>query len=150
MEHLDTTTENPDEPSLGEIKVNHSVVASIVRLAALQIPGIVGVGAGFVDGLADLFSERDLSRRESDRGVKITEEADGSYAIEIRVVMAFGVELAKTAYLAQMEVRKQVTVMTGRSVRRIDVIIEGIKQISDRRETPSEGDDLWPGSSQSE
>jgi len=145
MEHVDASTENPDEPSLGEIKVNHSVVASIVRLAALQVPGVCGVGAGFVDGLADLFSEQDLSRRESDRGVKITEEADGSYAIEIRVVMAFGMELAKTAYLAQMEVRKQVSVMTGRGVRRVDVIIEGIKQVSEAKERARESDELWPG-----
>ena len=59
-----------DQPELGEIKINHNVVASIVRLAALQIPGVAGVGGGLVDGISELFAKR----RESDhRGVKVTE-----------------------------------------------------------------------------
>jgi uncharacterized alkaline shock family protein YloU len=56
-----------DQPELGEIKINHTVVASIVRLAALQIKGVAAVGGGLVDGISELFS-----KRESDaRGVKV-------------------------------------------------------------------------------
>jgi uncharacterized alkaline shock family protein YloU len=97
------------------------------------------VGAGLVDGIADLFS-----KRESDRGVKITEDPEGNYSIEIRVVMAFGTELAKTAYQVQMAVRKQLTAMTGKGVRRVDVTIEGIKLVAEDKAAPAESDDLWP------
>jgi uncharacterized alkaline shock family protein YloU len=136
---MEQSSENLDAPSLGEIRVNHSVVASIVRLAALEVPGVCGVGAGLVDGIADLFS-----KKESDRGVKITEDAEGSYVIEIRVVMAFGTELAKTAYQVQMAVRKQLTAMTGKGVKRVDVTIEGIKLLAETKPAEAEPDDMWP------
>jgi uncharacterized alkaline shock family protein YloU len=115
-EHID------DQVSLGDIKVNHTVVASIVRLAALEINGVCAVGGGFVDGIADLFS-----KKESDRGVRVSENEHGNYLIELRVIMEFGTELAKTAYEVQLAVRKQITNMTGKPVERVDVVIEGVK-----------------------
>ena len=50
------------QPTLGDIKVNHTVVASIVRLAALEINGVSAVGGGFVDGIADLSTLETLDR----------------------------------------------------------------------------------------
>ena len=106
-----------------------------------------GVGAGLVDGIADLFS-----KRESDRGVKVSEDADGGYSIEIRVVMMFGTELAKTAYQVQMTVRDRLATMTGRPVQRVDVIIEGVRVSRERREDqPAEREEeVWPESPQTD
>ncbi len=144
MENIELSNEGTDEhASLGDIKVNHSVVASIVRLAALEVEGVCGVGAGIVDGIADLFS-----KRESDRGVKVSEDSAGGYSIEIRVVMNFGTELAKTAYQVQMTVRDRLATMTGKPVQRVDVIIEGVRVPREKRdgqETGREGE-VWPES----
>jgi uncharacterized alkaline shock family protein YloU len=49
-------TVSEDSNTLGEIRINHSVVASIVRLAALVVSGLAAVGGGFVDGIDDIFS----------------------------------------------------------------------------------------------
>src|SRR5690554_6398148 len=96
----ETTTQNvEDQTSLGEIRINHTVVASIVRLAAIQVPGVCGVGGGFVDGIAELFS-----KKETDRGVKVDEDESGNYSIEIRLVVTFGTEIGRTAYEVQMAV----------------------------------------------
>ncbi len=127
-----------DQASLGDIKVNHTVVASIVRLAALEINGVCAVGGGFVDGITELFS-----KKESDRGVRVNENEPGNYLIELRVVMEFGTELAKTAYEVQLAVRKQVTTMTGKPVERIDVVIEGVKMPPELSKTG--GSDEWDG-----
>jgi uncharacterized alkaline shock family protein YloU len=130
-----------DQPTLGDIRVSHSVVASIVRLAAMQVAGVCGVGSGFVDNIADLFS-----KKESDRGVRVTEQEDGSYVIQIHLVIAFGAELAKTAYDVQVDVRNQVMNMTGHNVSKVDVIIEGVKHQAARKERQSEvGEEIWPG-----
>ncbi|MEZ5275713.1 MAG: Asp23/Gls24 family envelope stress response protein [Opitutaceae bacterium] len=127
-----------DQVSLGDIKVNHTVVASIVRLAALEINGVSGVGGGFVDGIADLFS-----KKESDRGVRVSENEHGNYLIELRVIMEFGTELAKTAYEVQLAVSKQVTTMTGKPVERVDVVIEGVKMPSAAAKSGSDRSDDW-------
>lgn len=139
MQTTDYTPHHDDGPSLGEIKINHTVVASIVRLASLQIPGVVGVGGGLVDGIAELFS-----KKESDhRGVKVEEDASDRYAIEVRLVLAYGTEIGKTAYDVQVAVRKQIIAMTGKNVSRVDVIIEGVR-LPGGGPAEDKGEELWP------
>ncbi len=130
-----------DQPELGDIKINHTVVASIVRLAALQIPGVAGVGGGIVDGISELFAKR----RESDhRGVKVNETDADTYAIELRLVINYGAEIGKTAYEVQIAVRKQVIAMTGKNVSKVDVIIEGVRLPGDLTASQEKANDLWP------
>lgn len=142
MENIDSTNENLDDaPTLGDIKVNHSVVASIVRLAALEVPGVCGIGGGLVDGIADSM----FPNRVTDRGVKIIADDDGAYSIEIRAVMTFGTEIGRTAVQVQISVRKQVELMTGNRVKRVDVIVEGVKMGTARpAEEPATSDEDWP------
>ena len=108
--------------SLGQIKVNHTVVATIVKIAATSVKGVVGVGGSFIENVSALFSSKDY-----DKGVRVSEDEAGNYHIEIRVHMQYGVELAKTAESLQLTVGKQVTNMTGKTVAAVDVIIEGVK-----------------------
>ncbi len=126
-----------DQNSLGEIKINHSVVASIVRLAALEIKGVSAVGGSFVDGIAEIFS-----KKESDRGVRVSEDEHGYYVIEIRLLMEFGCELAKTAYNVQLAVRDRLNQMTGKNVSRVNVVIDGVKVPEQPGPSPSETS--WP------
>lgn len=118
---------NEENGSFGDIKINHSVIASIVRLAALEVDGTYAIGGSFVDGITELFS-----KKESDRGVRVSEDTAGNYEIEVRVVLRFGVELAKTAVQIQQNIREQVARMTMKPVGRVDVIIDGVK-LDDRR-----------------
>ena len=134
------TSRPDDQPELGDIKINYAVVASIVRLAALQIKGVAGVGGGLVDGLSELFS-----KRESDaRGVKVIENAREAYEIELRLIVIYGAEIGRTAYDVQIAVRKQVIAMTGKDVAKVDVIIEGVRLPTTAALTHEKGDDLWP------
>jgi uncharacterized alkaline shock family protein YloU len=121
--------------SLGEIKINHSVVASIVRLATLEVTGVVAVGGGFVDGIAEIFS-----KKESDRGVRVEEDEVGDYKIEIRVILRFGLELAKVASQVQQNIADQVQKMTSKQVASVNVIIDGVRMA----EPKSESDSDWP------
>ena len=113
-----------EEPaSLGEIKINHSVVANIVRLVALENSGVYAVGGSFVDGITEIFSKKEAS----ERGVRIAESESGYYRIEIRLILNYGVELAKCAYQVQVSVKDRVEKMTGKLVERVDVVIDGVK-----------------------
>ncbi len=119
--------------SLGEIKINHSVVASIVRLAALEVTGVVAVGGGFVDGIAEIFS-----KKESDRGVRVEEDEVGDYKIEIRVILRFGLELAKVASQVQQNIADQVQKMTSKQVASVNVIIDGVRMAEPKSESESD------------
>ena len=127
---------------MGTIRINHSVIAGIVRLATQSVEGVVHVGtAGVVEGLTDFFS-----KKESERGVKVTETSDGGYEIEVRVVLEFGVDLAKTGVSIQETIRDQILSMTGNHANSIDVIIDDIKMDSQDKD---ENDDQWASDSTS-
>lgn len=120
-------TLSEESNTLGDIRINHSVVASIVRLAALEVAGVAAVGGGFVDGIAEIFS-----KKSDERGVRVEEDEAGDYRIEIRVVLKFGVELAAVAGEMQQRIAKQVEKMTSKSVARVNVIIDGVRTDEDK------------------
>ena len=125
--------------NLGTIRINHSVVAGIVRLATQSVKGVINVGgAGVVEGLTDFFA-----KKESERGVSVTEGDDGTYQIEVRVVLRFGVDLAKTGALIQEAIRDQILSMTGNHASIIDVVIDDIKQ--ENLDRDEDGEDTWSG-----
>ncbi len=137
---IPTITEESSE--LGTIRINHSVIAGIVRLATQSVQGVVNVGsAGVVEGLTDFFS-----KKESERGVKVTESSEGGYEIEVRVVLEFGVDLAKTGVAIQESIKDQIQSMTGNQARSIDVIIDDIKLEANDKDSD---DDNWPTDSSS-
>ncbi|MGB0334774.1 MAG: Asp23/Gls24 family envelope stress response protein [Opitutales bacterium] len=126
-------TVSEDSNTLGEIRINHSVVASIVRLAALEVSGVAAVGGGFVDGIAEIFS-----KKSDERGVRVEEDEVGDYQIEIRVILRFGVELASVASEIQQRIAEQVEKMTSKSVARVNVVIDGV-----RTDDEKSGDEDW-------
>ena len=113
---------NSDQSVMGDIKINHSVVANIVRLATQQVEGVHSVGGGFVEGIAEMFSKKD-----SERGVRVSENEVGEYVIEVKVNLLFGYELAKVGADIQKSVSEHVLRMTMKPVDRVDVIIDGVK-----------------------
>ncbi|MFP4070367.1 MAG: Asp23/Gls24 family envelope stress response protein [Opitutales bacterium] len=116
-------TVSEESNSLGEIRINHSVVANIVRIAALEVSGVAAVGgSGLVDGIAEIFKPKG-----NDHGVRVDEDEVGDYKIEIRVILRFGVELAAVATHIQQRVAEQVEKMTSKSVARVNVIIDGVR-----------------------
>ncbi len=139
-ENIPTISEESSE--LGTIRINHSVVAGIVRLATQSVGGVVNVGGGgVVEGLTDFFS-----KKESERGVRVSESANGGYDIEVRVVLEFGVDLAKVGIAIQESIRDQILSMTGNHAKTIDVVIDDIKM--ELGEKDSE-DDQWASSATS-
>ena len=122
--------------TLGDIRINHSVVASIVRLAALEVSGVAAVGGGFVDGIAEIFS-----KKGDERGVRVEEDEVGDYRIEIRVILRFGCELASVATEIQERIAEQVEQMTSKSVARVNVIIDGVRTDDEKGEEDEWGDE---------
>ncbi len=129
-------TVSEDSNTLGDIRINHSVVASIVRLATLEVSGVAAVGGGFVDGIAEIFS-----KKGGESGVRVEEDEVGDYRIEIRVILRFGVELAAVATEVQQRIAEQVEKMTSKSVARVNVIIDGVRTDNEKADHEEWGDE---------
>ncbi|MCD8482192.1 MAG: Asp23/Gls24 family envelope stress response protein [Verrucomicrobia bacterium] len=119
FQETDLSLEIKDD-SLGSIHINHDVVASIVNLAAREVNGVVAVGSGGLkEDLAGLIGKKS--------GVVISEDEDSGYVIGVKLVLTFGVQLAKVAQEVQYAVKEKVEFMTNQQVARVDVTVEGVR-----------------------
>jgi uncharacterized alkaline shock family protein YloU len=125
-----------EESGMGNISINNEVVAEIVAMAAREVPGVVSLASGGIkDDLAGLFG----GRKDSSSSVGIQEEADGSYHISVKLILTFGVQLAKVAESVQVAVRERVENMTNKDVSKVNVIVDGIRrEEADAEEAPVE------------
>lgn len=111
--------ENANE--LGTVQIHNSVIASITRVAALKVPGVIELPGGLVDGLAGM-----IGKKGGDRGIRVEFE-EAAVAIEVNVVLAFGVRIPHVAWQIQTEVRKAVEQMTGKPVKAVNVVIQSVR-----------------------
>ena len=113
-----------DETSMGEVKINHSVIANIANLSALATEGVLAVGKhGIANGIASFFS----SRKSTGNGVNVSEDEFGNYIIDICVTVKFGTQLTKVASEIQQNITKNITHMTTTGVSRVNVVIDGVE-----------------------
>lgn len=119
-----------EESPLGVIKISHSVVARIVKLATLDVPGVIAISAGGFE-LSGIFK----ASKDSNAGITVEDDDQDDYHITIHVVLRFGIELAKTADRIQHVVRDQVHKMTNKNVARVDVFIDDVK-MPEEEKTP--------------
>lgn len=106
---------------LGSVQIHNSVIAAIARVAALKIPGVVELSGGLVDGLAGM-----IGKKTSDRGIRV-EHQDTAVALELHVVLEFGARIPHVAWQIQTEVRSAVEKMTGKPVKAVNVIVQGVR-----------------------
>ena len=124
-----------EDSGMGNISINNEVVAEIVAMAAREVQGVVSLASGGIkDDLAGLFG----GRKDSSSSVGIQEEADGSYHISVKLILTFGVQLAKVAESVQVAVRERVENMTNKDVSKVNVIVDGIRREDSPAETPAE------------
>ena len=105
----------------GRIEVFPAVVGAIAGHAAIECYGVMGMAArGLRDGVATLL------RRESvHRGVEVR-EVDGHLAIDLYVVVQYGVRISEVAQNLKSSVRFEVERATGVPVSEVNVFVQGV------------------------
>ena len=108
----------------GKIVVDNNVIAKLSGLTALECAGIVGMAAlSRRDGLFKL-----LTRNSMTKGIKV-EVQNNDVFLEFHVIIAFGVSIRTIAENLMDTVKYQVENATGFTVRKIRIIVEGVRVI---------------------
>lgn len=122
LENDDSIDSLQEDSGMGSISINNEVVATIVAMAAKEVTGVISLASGGIkDDLAGFFGAR------KDGTISISEDEHGAYVIGVKLILSFGVQLAKVAEEVQNAVRDQVENMTNKSVTRVNVIVDGIR-----------------------
>jgi len=116
----------------GIIRISDDVVATIAGLAALETPGIAAMSGGISEGLA-----KRLSGKNAQKGVSV-EVGQLEAAIDLRVIVHYGIPIHEVCRQLQGNVREAVENMTGLNVVEVNVKVEGVAFREDEREATVE------------
>ncbi|HUC93384.1 MAG TPA: Asp23/Gls24 family envelope stress response protein [Paenibacillus sp.] len=112
----------------GNIRISDDVVATIAGLAALETPGIAAMSGGISEGLA-----KRLSGKNAQKGVSV-EVGQVEAAIDLRVIVQYGIPIHEVCRQLQDNVREAVQNMTGLLVVEVNVKVEGVAFREDEKE----------------
>jgi len=108
------------EGSLGTVRIADDVVAVIAGLTAGKVEGIASMSAGITEGWAKRVSGKNLTK-----GVDV-EVGQVETAIDLRVIVEYGVKINEVCQVLQQEVKEAVENMTGLNVVEVNVKVEGV------------------------
>lgn len=105
---------------VGEIKISEEVVAIIVGIAAMDVPGVAGMSGGIAGGIAEMLGRKNLSK-----GVKV-EVGDKEAAIDLYIIVEYGCRIPDVSWDIQERVKEAVETMTGLNVVEVNIHIQGV------------------------
>lgn len=105
---------------VGGIRIADDVVGVIAGMAATEVPGVAGMSGGIGGGIAEMLGRKNLSK-----GVKV-EVGEKEAAIDLFVIVEFGVRIPDVASQIQMNVKRAIEGMTGLSVVEVNVHVQGV------------------------
>lgn len=110
-----------NEIDLGIVKISDEVVAVIAGLATTEVKGIVGMSASLVGGITQILA----GKKNLSKGVKVS-VGENSAAIDLYVVVEYGVRIPDIAVEAQENVKKAVESMTGLNVSAVNIHVQNV------------------------
>lgn len=115
----------------GSVRISDEVVAVIAGIAATEVDGVAGMSGGIVGGITEILGKKNLGK-----GVKV-EVGEKEAAVDLYVVVDYGVRIPEVAGQVQENVKRSVESMTGLNVVEVNIHIQGIA-FSDLRERDEE------------
>lgn len=113
-------SERRERNELGDVRIANEVVAVIAGLAAVDVAGVAGMSGGIAGGIAELLGRKNLAK-----GVKV-EVGEAQAAVDLYVVVNFGVRIPEVAWQIQESVKRAIQTMTGLEVVEVNVHVQGV------------------------
>ncbi|HHY95385.1 MAG TPA: Asp23/Gls24 family envelope stress response protein [Firmicutes bacterium] len=103
-----------------QVKIADDVVAALAVIAATEVEGVAGLSTGLVGDLSVA-----LGRKVPARGVKV-EVGEKEAAIDLFLVVEYGVRIPEVAQRVQEAVKHTVEEMTDLRVVEVNIHIQGV------------------------
>ncbi|OAA83309.1 Asp23/Gls24 family envelope stress response protein [Clostridium ljungdahlii] len=110
-----------NEIDMGIVKISDEVVGVIAGLATTEIKGIVGMSASLVGGITQILT----GKKNLSKGVKVS-VGENNAAIDLYVVVEYGVRIPDVALKVQENVKRAVQSMTGLDVSAINIHVQNV------------------------
>jgi uncharacterized alkaline shock family protein YloU len=111
---------------LGRVTVSPGAIAQIVGRVAAECYGVVGMSLR-VPGPARERVTRLFPKGKPQRGI-VVRNVDGAVALDLYIVVAYGLNLAEVAATVRSQVAYEVERLTGLQVASVDVHIQDVRR----------------------
>lgn len=105
----------------GSLQISTEVLGKIARCAALEVDGVAEVSCGNQNKKV-----KELLERTNVQAPVTVEMREGTAAITLHIVVAFGTKVTTVAEKVQENVKSAVQNMTNVTVSRVDLVIAGL------------------------
>jgi uncharacterized alkaline shock family protein YloU len=112
----------------GQIRINNNVIAIIAHETAKKVPGVVELQGSLADDLAGM-----IGKKPKDKGIRVEKESEELLTIDLAVVLEFGVRIPDICVQLQEAVKESVEEMTGQHVYAVNVVVQGIRSIGEKK-----------------
>ena len=110
---------------IGDIYIDNSVVAKCAGNIAIECFGIVGMATVSVtDGIVKLVRRENLTK-----GINVEIDDNNEITIDFHVIVAYGVSISAVSDNLISTVKYQVEEITGLTVKKINIFVEGVRVI---------------------
>lgn len=109
---------------MGNISVDHEVIAQYAGTVAMECFGIVGMaGMSVKDGLVKLLKKDSMTR-----GIQVTLN-NNKLTLDFHVIVSYGVSILAVSDNLVDSVKYKVEEFTGIEIEKINIFVEGVKVI---------------------
>lgn len=112
----------------GVVKIADDVVAIIAEIAAREVKGVVGMSGSLAGSITEI-----LGKKNPSKGVKV-EVGEKEAAIDLYLIVEYGVRIPDVAWKIQENVKKAVETMTGLNVVEVNIHIQGINMEKEQKQ----------------
>ena len=110
---------------MGQIVIDTDVIALYAGTTAVECFGIVGMAAvSMKDGLVKLLKRESLTH-----GINVELDDDNEISIDFHVIVSYGISISTVADNLIENVKYKVEEFTGRTVKKINIFVEGVRVI---------------------
>lgn len=111
---------NEAENEVGNITISDEVISVIAGVATSEVKGVSSMSGTIAGGIAEILGKKNMGR-----GVKVV--LDGEVAtIDLHITVIYGAKVPEVAWEIQEKVKKAVETMTGLTVDKVNIYIEGV------------------------
>lgn len=131
-ENVDETVTETDE-NMGNIKIAVDVVTTIAGIAASEIEGVSNMYSSIAGGIAEILG----AKKNPGKGVKVEMKED-SVVVDLFIIVEYGIRIPELAWEIQETVKENIETMTGLSVEKVNIHVEGISFDKDKEKKKNE------------
>ena len=135
---IEEIVELPQEDEVtSTIKISPDVVAAIANLSASEIKGVSGMCTGFAGGIAEILG----AKKNLSKGIKV-DIKENSTVIDMYIIVEYGIRIPELAWEIQESVKNNVETMTGLTVEKVNIHIDGISFKEAQKQEKAENADI--------